>query len=69
MSRKIRIFWIWFYGHLPLLRKIHKRIIITALKERIAGIDHPSTISPYTFEQLSNKNQLEYYKYLLNKKP
>lgn len=66
MSRRKRLFIIWFYGHLPLAKKIHKRIIISALKEHFAGMEHPSTINPYTFEQLCNKNQQVYWEDLLN---
>jgi len=68
MNRRKRIFIIWFYGRLPLAKKIHKRIIIAALRERIAGIEHPSTVNPYTFEQLCNKNQQIYWEELFNRK-
>jgi hypothetical protein len=59
--KKRRILRIWYYGYLPLAKKIRKRIIIEALYEHIKGREHASIINPMIFQDAANANQSHYW--------
>lgn len=63
----MRKFRIWYYGRLPLAKKIRKRIIIDMLYEHVKDREHPSTINPLIFQDAMNRSQYNLFESLSQK--